>query len=470
LSLVLLIGLGTELLRSQSRGKQELLERFLIRSQVGSQFMTSYVSDLQSRQRNEAIAQFRSASVSERRFRRLAQPLGFSAAVLLDAQGHVLAIDPPDPYLLGQEIGSQYVYLRAAMQGRTSVSDVVSSAADGVPVVAFAVPFSTPFGRRVFSGGLYPADTTLGTAYLKNVLPLPGARVYLVDKTGATIASSLPGQQTADGMQSRDHSLSVAIASGQQGQYQGRDGVRRFASAAVAGTPWRIVLSAPEAALLAPVLGPGRWIPRLVLAALFLALTVMVGLFRQLGRTRAAQLADLERLSVTDALTGLYNRRGLELLASQALRSGARDGTMIPVLMLDVDDLKRVNDDQGHDAGDDVLRRAADLLRRTFRESDVIARLGGDEFCVVGAVPGLPADRETLLSRLKANMARDNDALGEEPHLSLSVGICWFDPQNPRPLEELQIQADEQMYEDKRSKRERPMSNASRETPFDLAS
>jgi diguanylate cyclase (GGDEF)-like protein len=143
---------------------------------------------------------------------------------------------------------------------------------------------------------------------------------------------------------------------------------------------------------------------------------------------------------------------------------------MIPVLMLDVDGLKRVNDEQGHDAGDALLQRAADLLRQTFRESDVIARLGGDEFCVVGAVPGLPADRDTLLSRLEGNMANHNAALGEEPHVSLSVGICWFDPQNPRPLEELVIRADEQMYKDKRSKRGQPTSDASDETPLDLAS
>jgi hypothetical protein len=285
LSLILLVGLGAQLIRSQAQGQQELLQRFLIRSQVGSQFMTSYAGDLLSKERAEATAEFQSANVSERRFSLLAHPLGFSVAVLLDAQGRVLAIDPPAHNLLGQEIGTRYAHLSAAMAGQTSVSNIVSSEAHGEAMVAFAVPFSAPSGRRVFSGGLFIADTTLGTSYLKNLLPLDGARVYLVDATGATIASNLGGQRTIGAMQKRDRSLSVAITSGQEGRYEASDGARRFASAQVAGTPWRLVLSAPEAELLAPVLGAGRWIPRLILVALFLALTVMIGLFRQLGRT-----------------------------------------------------------------------------------------------------------------------------------------------------------------------------------------
>ena len=176
-------------------------------------------------------------------------------------------------------------------------------------------------------------------------------------------------------------------------------------------------------------------------------------LVHRLTKVRQKELAAVEQLSVTDALTGLYNRRGHDLLASQVLRSGARHGTMTAVLFLDVDGLKRVNDELGHDAGDRLLIGAADLLRKTFRDSDVIARLGGDEFCVVGVAPSSTGYRQALMARLLGNLAAHNAARGAEPELSLSLGVSWCDPRRPRPLDELVSEADARMFEEKRSRR-----------------
>jgi PAS domain S-box-containing protein len=100
--------------------------------------------------------------------------------------------------------------------------------------------------------------------------------------------------------------------------------------------------------------------------------------------TRQKELeTSLRSLSITDALTGLYNRRGLFALAEQQIKSVNRSKQWLSVLYADLDNLKEINDKFGHQEGDAALARGADILRTTFRESDIIARIGGDEFVVI---------------------------------------------------------------------------------------
>ncbi|MEO7742228.1 MAG: diguanylate cyclase [Usitatibacter sp.] len=451
-SLLLLIGLSALLVRSQAQGEKELIDRFRIRAEIGSQFLTGYVKDLLARERLEAAAEL-GGNVSAQQFTRFSRGLGFPAAILLDDAGRVLAVEPPSSEVVGRDFGARYEHLRAALEGQVAVSNVVSSAARSVPVVGFAVPIETDHGRRVFSGALSIATTTLGSSYLKSIVPIANARVYLVDANAATIASSLVGPQTADLMQQRDLPLSKAIASAAEGRYAGSGEVERFAVALVESTPWRLVLSAPEKALLAPLAGPARWISWVIFVVLCIASGTVVLLSKRLASSRAAQLAALEKVSLTDALTGLYNRRGHEILSAQVLRSAAREKTMVAVFFLDLDGLKRVNDEQGHEAGDRLLLRAADFFRSSFRDSDVIARLGGDEFCVVGAVPATAGDGENVRHRLEENLVRHNATRATEPPLAFSIGLAWWDPRNPRSLDDLVKEADGRMYEAKRDKR-----------------
>jgi two-component system cell cycle response regulator len=98
---------------------------------------------------------------------------------------------------------------------------------------------------------------------------------------------------------------------------------------------------------------------------------------------REKQRAALRARTIVDELTGLYNRRGFFTLGEKTLSLMRRKGRELIVVFVDLDGLKRVNDTQGHQAGDDLIRRAAILLRATFRESDIVARIGGDEFAVV---------------------------------------------------------------------------------------
>lgn len=168
-------------------------------------------------------------------------------------------------------------------------------------------------------------------------------------------------------------------------------------------------------------------------------------------RTQALSQAvdEIRKLSLTDELTGLHNRRGFHLLAGQSLRQAARLGLGCSVLFVDLDGLKRVNDELGHEAGDAMIVDAATVLRRTFRESDIIARLGGDEFCVL-AVDSRADDAVDL------RLQRAMEAFGSQaPYgLSASIGVVHSTAGDAEGLlEHLLAEADARMYERKRTKR-----------------
>src|SRR5688572_18440793 len=120
-----------------------------------------------------------------------------------------------------------------------------------------------------------------------------------------------------------------------------------------------------------------------------------------LRRREAAQ----RELSLRDELTGLYNRRGLGMLAGQQLRIGERTGRRMALFFVDVDGLKQVNDTHGHTAGDEVLKRVAAGLRATFRRSDVVARWGGDEFIAL-AVDTAATNEQAIVTRLERAIRR----------------------------------------------------------------
>ncbi len=178
-------------------------------------------------------------------------------------------------------------------------------------------------------------------------------------------------------------------------------------------------------------------------------------------RDRTAELEqaneEIQQLSITDELTGLLNRRGFYLLAQPALESARRHRHSCLLAFFDVDGLKRVNDGYGHDAGDDLIRDFAGVLRGNLRKSDIVARMGGDEFCALITEP--EGDPQWLRDRIVHAMGGFTEA-GDRPYqLSASIGLAEFNPSEPTTLDALLAHADELMYEDKRSKsgsRDRP--------------
>ncbi len=170
-----------------------------------------------------------------------------------------------------------------------------------------------------------------------------------------------------------------------------------------------------------------------------------------IAQRRFDELGALRHLSLTDELTGLHNRRGFLMLAEQQVRSARRRREGLSLLFVDVDGLKAVNDMQGHPAGDRLLRATADVLRQTFRGSDLLARLGGDEYCVL-VVDDPGGGAAAAVQRLLQNVAAYNARQGREA-LSLSVGAVEIDPASDLRVEEDLARADEVMYEQKQRKR-----------------
>jgi diguanylate cyclase (GGDEF)-like protein len=141
----------------------------------------------------------------------------------------------------------------------------------------------------------------------------------------------------------------------------------------------------------------------------------------------------LEHQAMTDPLTGLFNHRAFHERLRQALATASRSHEAVSVLMLDIDDFKRVNDIYGHGAGDEILRGLADTLKDAVRSSDVVYRLGGEEFAIV-ITSRSPEHAETLARRVVARVeATDFDPARR---ITISVGLARGPEHamNPREL------------------------------------
>ena len=158
----------------------------------------------------------------------------------------------------------------------------------------------------------------------------------------------------------------------------------------------------------------------------------------------------LRQLSMIDELTGLLNRRGFFSLAKQHIKIAERARRQLLLFYTDVDGLKSINDRFGHHEGDLVLRKVAEILRETFRSSDLIARLGGDEFTIL-AIDAMKDHAESMLMRLESHLKQENQQ-NAHYQLSLSTGFARFDPQDASDLDKMLIAADNALYKYKRAK------------------
>jgi len=161
---------------------------------------------------------------------------------------------------------------------------------------------------------------------------------------------------------------------------------------------------------------------------------------------------ELRNLSLTDELTGLFNRRGFTILAEQQMKLAHRMKRRMLLLFSDVDKLKTINDTFGHPVGDLALKEVASVMKETFREVDIVARLGGDEFVILA--PDASGDSVDILVERLQNTLDARNRQGARPyHMTVSVGIAYYDPEKPCTLNELVTQADALMYIQKQSRR-----------------
>lgn len=169
---------------------------------------------------------------------------------------------------------------------------------------------------------------------------------------------------------------------------------------------------------------------------------------------------ELATRAATDMLTGLPNRRSLDDALGRMLAQGRRDGTSVLIGFIDLDDFKQINDEHGHETGDEFLLAIATRLKATLRTSDMLARFGGDEFVVIGPGPAADASGDSPDAAAQALARRVMAGSAGEFQLSrlvidypgASVGAVAADPQVTSARDALR-QADAAMYEMKRTRR-----------------
>ena len=176
-------------------------------------------------------------------------------------------------------------------------------------------------------------------------------------------------------------------------------------------------------------------------------------------RQKERAAADAE----TDLLTGLFNRRGWDRMLEIEEKRCQRYGSPAYVVLMDLDGLKSINEGLGHDAGNKLIRRAAKVLRKNVRDSDVVARLGGDQFGILGT-PCSSTTAEQILKRVRKALERG----GVRASMGLSTRVPALH------LSELVIEADQLMYVEKTARKLRSTAGTlrriSRSQTFPLGS
>ncbi|HDS0917475.1 TPA: diguanylate cyclase [Pseudomonas putida] len=422
----------------------------------------------------------------------LAQSMAFNSTFVINADGVLLAVSPaPLRHLVGTHVqspGSQ----EALQERRPLVSTPYLSAADNL-VVALSQPMFDSNGRYLgyVGGSLYLRERNILNSLLGDHFYKDGSYLYVVDRNrrllyhpnSERVGTVVEGNALIDRLATLDNgtrqitnSLGVEMLAG-------------FATVPSAG--WGVVAQQPLAQTVTPlnhlilnVVGTSA--PLALVGCLllwWLAMTIArplwqlaagarsmdrAGTAERLHRVRAwyfeaaelkrallfglnllqERIGRLNRDAQTDPLTGLGNRRSLEFNLSLL----QAEGRAFAAIVLDIDHFKRVNDNNGHEVGDQVLRRLAELMRRCCREGDLLCRTGGEEFLML--LPGASLDVATVVAeRLRVTV--QDTPVQPVGAVTVSLGVArWDGEAGSEPVEALS-QADRALYQAKQGGRNR---------------
>lgn len=370
---------------------------------------------------------------------------GLLTLILTDEAGTIVASDPlrtaDGDAIRGVSVADRSYFRRPMAEGRPYLSSVFRGRGFGSePIVAVSEPVRAPDGRLV---GVLEASLDLSRLedLIGPQLRASGRRVVITDSDGRVVVAS-PGT----GLQ--------ALAARPEGSVCGSGDEPRggpvVAEAVTATGGWQVEVCR-TADLLYAELRPVR---RLFVGSLAGGLLLSLGL-AWLGSSLAARplVASEERsvdASLRDPLTGVGNRALFFDRLKLEVDHARRDGTVLALLFVDLDDFKGINDTLGHAAGDEVLRSVAEALQAHLRKVDTIARLGGDEFVVLLPAVGSAEQALRIARHLVAAIGRPVRLGDEELRPRVSVGVSLF-PDDAQTGEDLLAAADRAMYTAKRS-------------------
>jgi len=412
----------------------------------------------------------------------------YEELVAVDRDGHVVASSAAQ----ARPITLPSTWQHDMRAGNPSVGDPYWDEARKKVLVVATVPIRHASGRML---GALAARVNLRSVddMLKRFSPEPAGQSYLITAEGNVITSSSLGSATP-----MTNALPTATAQELVRKEATTTEYRSFNRASVVGTlrevprlNWSVVAEVPtaeayrqvrqlrnETALIVLTLLAGvgliayflgllivRPLNRLTRGAALVAAGDLdvdlpvtgggeVGYLTEVFNNMVARLREsrkeLERLSVTDALTKLYNRRYLHQTLTEELQRCVRHKRALAVVMVDVDHFKRFNDTYGHLAGDSVLARVAAILQEATRDVDCAARYGGEEFVLLLTETGLDGAIE-VTERIRARLAKEDFQGGK---VTLSIGVAEFPTHGDTP-EGLIGSADAALYKAKQDGRDR---------------
>ncbi|MFP5258804.1 MAG: diguanylate cyclase [Acidobacteriota bacterium] len=475
----------------------------MVRSWIGERFADArYLALLESTQTGDTKAMERNFAV----YRQTHDSI--SAVVYVSAEGHTVVDSSGSPSVY---VGDRE-YFRAAKTGHDALVSGLIGRTSGKPICIFSTPVTRPNGG--FAGLIFMSvEFDVLDAWLREATAGPDGGAVLCDSDGRILAPSAAVATGGGWLTARVSQQ--ALEAGERGALY-RDGAGREmlgASVPLDRGGWKLVREQPASLVLAGYRRQAMWVALGTLATIIVVSPLVLRLCRNLeepletlsryarelrskdyaascslasSRAMPREVAELfkafsdmacqmrghidaiERLSVQDALTGLYNRRFLFSGGLKLVSAALRAGQPCACLMLDVDHFKRVNDTFGHQAGDQVLSHLGRLLAGSVRKSDLAARYGGEEFAVLLTGAGLAQGLE-LAERIRRGMAEHpSPAAGRTLAVTVSVGVAEARGAaefGEAELDDLLARADAAMYAAKAAGRNTVMADASVDPP-----
>lgn len=167
---------------------------------------------------------------------------------------------------------------------------------------------------------------------------------------------------------------------------------------------------------------------------------------KKIEEDRDRLIEELKHVSRIDGLTGLYNRQHLDKHLKEEMKRAKRYGNPLSVMMFDIDNFKKINDAYGHLVGDRVLQTAAEVIRKTLRDTDIAGRFGGDEFVLILVQTNMNVGKQ-VAERINSNIKKSRVHLKKNSFIrfSISTGICQYN-NKIKNIRELISKTDKAMY------------------------